>query len=94
MTQPWDKTIDRESLTKDLATRYAKQKAGGAYDAHAAGIKGGQNNPVDNFPNDAAAGFVLDKRNQLMISDFKDVKNNQSGLSLTLKGFSNERYKK
>ena len=86
--------IERKSLTTDLETRYKTQSAGGAYDAHAAGIKGGKNNPVDNFPNDAAAGFILDKKNQLMISDFKDVKNNNSGLSLFLKGFTNVPYKK
>jgi hypothetical protein len=80
-------------LTIDLATRYEKSKAGGAFDARAAGIQGGQNNPVDNFPNDAAVGFTLDKRNQIMISDFKDVKNNNSGLSLYLKGFNNTKYK-
>jgi hypothetical protein len=102
MTQPWDKIIDRESLTKDLATRYATQNVGGAYDARAAGVKGGQNNPVDNFANDAATGFVLDKKNQLTISDFKDVKKGNSNLSgriggsatIGLNGFNNNRYKK
>lgn len=85
---------DRPSLTTDLTTRYQKSKVGGAFDARSAGIQGGQNNPVDNFANDAANGFVLDKRNQIMVSDFKDVKNNKSGISLYLKGFSNEKYKK
>lgn len=86
--------IERPSLTIDLATRYEKSKAGGSFDAHAAGIKGGQNNPVNNFPDDAAVGFVLDKRNGIMVSDFKDVKKGQSGLSLFLKGFTNVPYKK
>jgi hypothetical protein len=100
-TQPWDKIISRVSLITDLETRYATHKAGSAFDAHAAGIKGGSNNPVDNSKNDAAVGFILDKKNQLMVSDFKDWKNGNSGLSgkiggcatIGLTGFSNKKYK-
>ena len=100
-TQPWDTIINRVSLTTDLETRYATHKVGGAFDAHTAGIKGGQDNPVDFFPNGAATGFILDKKNQLTISDFKDVKNGNSSLSgkiggsttIGLNGFSNQKYK-
>lgn len=100
-TQPWDKIINRVSLITDLATRFVTHKAGGAFDAHAAGIKGGRNNPVDNLVNDAAVGFILDKKNQLMMSDFKDWKNGKSGLSgkiggcatIGLNGFSNKKYR-
>lgn len=86
--------IERKSLTTDLETRYKTQSAGGAYDAHAAGISGGKNNPVEVSTNDAAVGFILDKRNHITESDFKDVKNGNSGLSLYLKGFINTKYKK
>lgn len=93
--------INRQSLTTDLESRYAKQKAGGAFDVKET-LGGPGTQPAAGTTIDAVSqqganfqspnGFeVKVKQGQ---TQFKEAQGTTSKeLSLYIKGFSNRKYK-
>lgn len=101
MPQP----ADRPSLTKDLATRYATQRAGGAFDvkerlkAPGSSPQTGERMPIDgNEKMYSADDFAV--KQVLGVTELLDAQEANSSsapkskeLSLYIKGFNNRKYK-
>ena len=93
--------ITRDSLNIDLATRYAKQKAGGAFDAKNIVTKEDSVAPSSS-PSIKGQQFTIDKGGFRVkmptglssLADVPDRKNSTSKeLSQYTKGLSNKKYK-
>ena len=93
---------NRESLSKDLLTRYQSQRAGGAFDVKDV-LKSPGNNPaagtVINSTSMRGTQFQSPSGFEVKINEgmtqFKDAQGTVSKqLSLYLKGFNNIRYKR
>lgn len=81
--------IARPSLTTDLATRYATQKVGGAFDARDI-VESGVDSLFASYQGATfqnANGFLTEM--QLEVSDFK---NDGNGLSIYVQGLSTQPY--
>lgn len=93
--------INRDSLNVDLATRYSKQKAGGAFDAKNIVTSADTVSPLAE-PSTKGQQFTIDKggfrvampNGLSSLADVPDRKNSTSKeLSQYTKGLSNKKYK-
>jgi len=88
-----ENTVNRESLSLTLEDRYKKSKTvGGAFNAKSIETAEGKTSPVDGVESRFTANDFVVKMKQGE-SQFVDVKNGKSGVSMFLKGFSNQKYK-